>query len=135
MRGTQDGRFRIAEYVMSSILSGKTTLLIRMRDLDRAPFGGLDVELLSVSLAVNLTAHSGDLVWLFRRDLRSILNAKKRKTAARARQHWLWRFSQQAVEIERASVHVDLAVGGARPFVRRAVSVKLEPVLVRIAQI
>ena len=79
MRGTQDGRFRIAEYVMSSILSGKTTLLIRMRDLDRASFGDLDAELLSVSLAVNLTAHSGDLVWLFRRDLRSILNARKER--------------------------------------------------------
>jgi hypothetical protein len=32
MRGTQDGRFRIAEYVMSSILSGKTTLLVGMRE-------------------------------------------------------------------------------------------------------
>jgi hypothetical protein len=57
------------------------------------------------------------------------IELEKRKTAARARQHWLWRFSQQAVEIERASVHVDLAVSGARPFARRAVSVKLEPVL------
>ena len=65
MRGTQDGRFRIAEYVMSSILSGKTTLLIRMRDLDLAPFGGLDAELLSVSLAVNLTAILATLYGFF----------------------------------------------------------------------